>query len=312
MKEINQVELSVVIPVYNNKESLALISEQIFSNCDSIIPIISYEVIFVDDGSVDGSYEILSTIQAANSKTVRVLKLSRNYGQVNALFAGYTHALGKAVITISADLQDPTDLIPQFYDEFRKGHDVVIGSRESRQDGTYRKITSYIAYRVARIGYPNLPSGGFDFFLISKKAVMQLLEYYGRSQFLQGSIINMGFEIRNIPYQRNERPFGKSQWTFRKKFRYLTDILIESTFAPIRFLTCVGLLIVAFSLISLLIIFWGKLSGNSPFNGFAALATLITAIGGTIILMIGILGEYLIRAIRQISPSKRFMIESEL
>ena len=171
MKEMNQVELSVVIPVYNNKESLELLSEQIFSNCDSILPKISYEVIFVDDGSVDGSYEILSAIQVANSKTVRVLKLSRNYGQVNALFAGYTYASGKAVITISADLQDPTDLISQFYDEFRKGYDVVIGSRESRQDGTYRKITSYIAYSVARIGYPKLPSGGFDFFLISKKAV---------------------------------------------------------------------------------------------------------------------------------------------
>ena len=117
--------------------------------------------------------------------------------------------------------------------------------------------------------------------------------------------------MSTIPYRRLERPFGKSQWTLLKKIRFLADILVESTFAPIRILTGLGFVIVFISCLVFGVIGWGKLHGSTPFNGFAALVALITIIGGTIILMVGILGEYLIRTLRQISPNSRYIIDSD-
>ena len=305
------MDLSVVIPVFNNEESLEILVQQLVANCEAALGNGTYELIFIDDGSQDGSLIRLRELASTSNRNIRILKLAKNYGQLSALFAGYSKALGKAVITVSADLQDPTDLIPKFYREFLSGIDIVIGSRQGRDDGLRRRFASYIAYRVARIGHPTLPSGGFDYFLISRRALDQLLEFQHQTQFIQGAIVDLGLPMSTIPYHRLERPFGKSQWTFLKKIRFLADILVESTFAPIRILTGLGFVIVFLSTLVFGAIGWGKLHGSTPFNGFAALVALITIIGGTIILMVGILGEYLIRTLRQISPNSRYIIDSD-
>jgi dolichol-phosphate mannosyltransferase len=305
------MDLSIVIPVFNNAESLQILHHELVSACNEILSNGDYEFIFVDDGSQDESMIKLRELARFSDKNIRIVKLAKNYGQVSAIFAGYSKATGKAIITVSADLQDPIELIPKFYREFLGGCDIVIGSREGRDEGLFRRATSYMAYRVARIGHPTLPAGGFDYFLISRRAIDQILKFQGMTQFIQGAIVDLGLPTQTIPYRRKARAHGKSQWTFLRKTRFLGDILVESTFAPIRIFTGFGFLTVLISNALLLVIGWGKLHGSTPFNGFTSLAALITTIGGITILMIGILGEYLIRTLRQISLKSRYIIDSE-
>jgi dolichol-phosphate mannosyltransferase len=202
---------------------------------------------------------------------------------------------------MTADLQDPPDLIPDFIREYKNGFEIVYGTRKEREDGAWRRLTSLLAYKIARVGNPSIPREGFDFFLISRDVKNELIKSHLQREFIQGAILRTRGKHKGIPYTRRKREHGKSQWTFSKKARLLVDILVESTYAPIRILTLVGFLTVAITMALLFYFIALKFLGYNSFSGFTALAFLIVALGGMNLLIVGILAEYLIRLIKQVS-----------
>jgi glycosyltransferase involved in cell wall biosynthesis len=228
---------SLVIPVFNNDESL----EELFAKIEK--EIYDYdlsdkvEIVFVEDGSTDNSLELITSFKDRSELLIKVVKLDSNYGQTYAIKVGFSLATGEAVMTISADLQDPVFLISSFYLAYQSGHNIIVGIRAQRNDGIYRKITSSIAYKIARLRSRRLPLGGFDCYMVSKQIILNIILEHPTSQFLQGHISGINTIHTQIEYIRENRLHGKSQWTFWKKFLLLWSILFYNSFvSPIKFL----------------------------------------------------------------------------
>jgi polyisoprenyl-phosphate glycosyltransferase len=299
--------LSIVIPVFNNQESLQTLIEQVGDVLRPYSLSNTIEVIFVDDASTDSSKNTIRNMKIPSHITVKLVEHGVNYGQLQAIYSGLRNSTSETIVHLTADLQDPTNLILDFLREYMNGYEIVYGVREQRADGYWRKFTSRVAYRIARIGNSQIPSQGFDYFLISRSVKDELIENYSQKSFLQGSILGTRDKHKGIPYRRERREFGKSQWTFRKKIRLLIDIVVESTFAPIRILSAIGFVIVVFSLLLVSYFLFLRLLGSNSYNGFTILALLIVTLGGMNLLLVGILAEYLIRLIKQSSGQNSFI-----
>ena len=185
-------------------------------------------MVFVDDGSSDASVsEIQSLLSAPHSgTTIRLLRLSRNFGQVSAIVAGLAASHGDARVVISADLQDPPEVISQLVQHFEHGSEVVVAARKERNDGILATLFSRASYAVARRRYKDMPRGRFDFFLLSRRACEQLVAKPGRKRFLQGEVFELGLTRSTVPYERLKRPIGKTQWRFWKRVEYFVDLVL--------------------------------------------------------------------------------------
>lgn len=308
---ITDVRLSVVVPVYNNADSVAILLSEIETMLGKMEISNQSEVVFVDDGSTDGSLDALKQLSEISRIQLKVVKLAKNFGQVSALYAGYQEATGDCIVTISADLQDPTALISEFYQEFLNGFEVVIGNREQRNENIYRRLTSNFAYWIAKIGNPTMPRSGFDYFLISHRVKELLIYEFAHAKFIQGALMSIGLEFKSIGYRRASRPFGKSGWTFKKKVRLLLDILFESSTLPLRAVSIFGSTVFISGFVLLTYVLYGKISGNSPFNGFAIIFGSMLVFNGLIFIFLGVISEYLIILYTNISGRKRFLVESK-
>ena len=293
--------ISIVIPVFNNRESLQILVNQVGKVLEEYVARAKVEIIFVDDGSTDSSVEAIRGLVFPSNLKIVLAQHGTNHGQLRAIYSGFSLANSDVVIHMTADLQDPPDLILDFVKEYKNGIEIVYGIRKEREDGAWRRLTSLIAYKIARVGNPLIPREGFDYFLISAGVKDELLRSHHQREFIQGAILKIRSNHKAIPYTRRKREHGKSQWTFSKKVRLLMDILVESTFAPIRILTSVGFFIVAITSVLLLYFVLLKIFGYDSFSGFTALAFLIVALGGMNLIIVGILAEYLIRLIKQVS-----------
>jgi dolichol-phosphate mannosyltransferase len=300
-KEYDNPSISIVVPVFNNQESLQILVNQVGITLRDYSEKNKVEIIFVDDGSTDSSVEAIRTLAIPSNLKVVLAKHGTNHGQLRAIYSGFSLANSEVILHMTADLQDPPELILDFIEEYKNGFEIVYGIRKVREDGAWRRVTSSLAYKIARVGNPLIPREGFDYFLISADVKNELIKDHNQREFIQGAILKTRSNHKGIPYTRRKREYGKSQWTFSKMARLLVDILVESTFAPIRILTSVGLIIVAITSALLLYFVILKFLGYDSFDGFTALAFLIVALGGMNLLIVGILAEYLIRLIKQIS-----------
>jgi polyisoprenyl-phosphate glycosyltransferase len=291
--------LSIVIPVYNNEETLQKLVVRISESLAHYSLKNELNVIFVDDASTDNSNQVVRNLLVPKNIKVTLITHRQNLGQLPAIYSGLRLATTDAIVHMTADLQDPPELIVKFLTEFKTGIEVVYGVREEREDGLWRKTTSFVAYKIARIGNPLIPRGGFDYFLISSSVKDELIAKYSTLEFIQGAILKTRGIHKGIPYTREKRPFGKSQWTFRKKARLLADIVVESTFAPIRIFTAIGFMVVAGTFLVLCYFVTLHILGYAVVDGFIALAFLVITLGGMNLLIVGILAEYLIRLIKQ-------------
>ena len=305
------VTVSVVLPVFNNEGSIRECVERTIDSlsCD---PSIEPEIVLVEDGSADGSWAICEELAGQYAHAVRAVRLSRNFGQVNALSAGLLRASGDAVVVMSADLQDPIELMTEMIHAWRQGTDVVVAHRSARHDDVMSRVFSRLAYRVARSGNHLMPEGGFDYFLLSRRAVDVLNSYASRHRFLQGDVLWMGLPTLFIPYERRERPHGRSGWTLGKKLKYFTDLVLDSSYAPIQVMSRLGILVAAAGLIYAIVIVAAFLLNETPFPGWAPLMVTLLVIGGTIMIMLGISGEYLWRIYDEIKSKPLFVVQDEV
>jgi glycosyltransferase involved in cell wall biosynthesis len=272
---------------------------------------LNFEIILVNDGSDDGSWEEIQEISQHNPR-IKALSFSRNFGQVPAIIAGAQHCSGDAAVIMSADLQDPVSLITEMISAWKANSQIVVCHRMDREDSVIANATSSIFYRFMKIANPKMPKGGFDFVLLDRAAIDVFTSIDERNRFFQGDILWMGFNVRFIPYKRMKRTIGKSQWSFGKKLKYFIDGALNTSYIPIRFMSVAGLLTALIGFFYALLVVYARLINNVPFQGFAPIVILILIIGGMIMIMLGIIGEYIWRIYDETRKRPLYIIKEKL
>jgi glycosyltransferase involved in cell wall biosynthesis len=292
--------LSVVVPVFRNSESLDQLHSEIAGMISGYFPQLDLEVLFVDDGSDDRSWEVISKIRMTNPGGVSAYRLTRNFGQLGAMVKGYELATGDAVVSISADLQDPSELIVPMVEHWLSGSELVIAHRVDRSDGLLSAVTSKIAYAYARSTVKKIPPGGFDFFLMSRRVTNDLIGFKGRFRFLQGDLLWLGYPTVLLPYERRKRPHGTSGYSLRKRLGNFTDLVIDSSYGPLKVLSSVGVIGALTGVIYASTVVASWFAGQTPFAGWAPLMIVTLLMSGTVLIMLGIISSYLWRIYDQV------------
>lgn len=288
--------ISIVVPVYNEEDLIVRFHEAVSSSLQGIIE--GWEVVYVNDGSTDSSLELLKNLQALDPHVV-VVELSRNWGQVGAIFAGLRTASGRAVIIMDADFQDPPEVVPQLIDAWRNGAEVVMAVRRSRQER--RKILALLFplfYRVlaAISDYPMSLNAGL-FGLMDRKAIDSVLAMGEKNPYLPGMRAWVGYRNAIVYYDRQDRLDGEGKLSFMSRIKYATDAIMSFSYKPIRLsfalcclATCLAFLLGLAAMIS-----------SSPIRAAAlGVECAVFFMGGLLLLTTGVLGEYIIRVFDQV------------
>jgi polyisoprenyl-phosphate glycosyltransferase len=303
--------ISVVVPVYNNQPTLDETCRQIMEIHESSFKELELEVIFVNDGSTDDSWNELLRLKDRYEGRVSLINLSRNFGQAGALFAGFNNARGDAVICVSADMQDPISLMAKMVAYWKNDTEIVICYREDRDDGFFpRKLSNY-AYSIARATYPELPRGGFDYWLMSSKVCRMLCSFKGRHNFVQGYLLSVGFSKAFIPYTRMKRRVGRSSFSFVNKLKMVVDFMVDSSL-PIRFMSALGVVFSICGVVYSLLIGYAWFVHRTPFSGWAPLMVITMMIGGILMIKLGMIGEYIWRMYDNMRDFPLYIIEKKL
>jgi polyisoprenyl-phosphate glycosyltransferase len=302
------MKLSFVIPVFRNEGSIFLTYEKVVSLLSKLN--LDAEFVFVNDGSDDNSLEELISLHNKDA-IVKVISFSRNFGQVPAIIAGLKEVTGDAVVVMSADLQEPIELVEEMISKWKAGNEIVIGHRIDREDGFIANKASNIFYKLMKYVNPKMPKGGFDFILIDRKALNILNQIDERNRFFQGDILWLGFNTAFIPYTRLKRTIGKSQWTLSKKLKYFLDGLLNTSYIPIRLMSLLGICFSCFGFLYAIIIAYNRWVNNTPFDGWAPIMILILIIGGLTMLMLGIIGEYVWRTYDETRKRPIYIIKDQ-
>ena len=304
------MKISIVIAVYHNEGALSKTYEKIKTIFASKILQHEYEILFVDDGSTDGSLREALSLREQDSG-VKVLTFTRNFGQMAAMLAGFREATGDAVINISADLQDPVELISQMVESWQGGAEIVICHRIDREDSWSSKLSSRMAYSILRMSHPQIPSGGFDFVLMDRKVMDSFNAIDVRHRSFQGDLLWTGYQTSFIPYVRLKRTIGKSQYNFWKKLKNFIDATVDASDLPIRFISLLGVITSAIGVFYSITIVFSWLLGNTPFQGWAPLMIAILLVGGMIMVMLGVIGEYIWRINEEVRKRPNYIVREK-
>ena len=300
-------KISFVIPVYRNEKAVTLTYEKIKGALASDLSTYDYEFVFVDDGSDDGSLRELLGLRDKDPR-VRIISFTRNFGQMAAILAGLKGATGDLILHLSADLQDPVELIPRMVRDYESGSELVIGHRAERADSWTSRVTSRLFYRIVRVSFPQMPAGGFDYVLMARRVVDSFNQIEVRNRFFQGDLLWMGYKTTFIPYTRAKRTIGRSQYTFAKRLKNSLDAILDSSYLPIRFISAAGAVFAFLGFLYALNIAYWRVTHHVPFPGLAPIMILILVIGGLLMLMLGIIGEYIWRIYDEVKKKPNYII----
>lgn len=310
MKEENRMKLSIVIPVYYNEENLIPLYEDIKEKIIQVIDY-EYELILVNDGSKDKSYEVMKQL-SEEDENIKIYSLSRNFGSHAAVLCGLSHATGDCAVIKAADLQEPTELILQMVDSWKKGNNVVLAVREDRDESFGQKAFANLYYWIVRkAALPDMPKGGFDVYLLDRKVIEVLKQLDERNSALTGQILWSGFKTDKIYYTRLAREIGTSKWTLKKKIRLVSDTLFSFSTLPIAVVTSIGTFSFFGAIIWAIVVLIFKLLGKIDVNGWTTLFIFNLFSFGIIMLTLGILGEYLWRAFDASRNRPPYIVEED-
>lgn len=267
------------------------------------------ELLLVDDGSSDGSLEIMRHLEAADV-SVRVLSLSRNFGHQVAITAGMDHARGAAVIIIDADLQDPPEVIPNLVREWQSGAELVLAVRSSRRGETWFKRTSAtLFYRlIDRLTDLHLPKDSGDFRLMDRKVVDALGKVREHHRFMRGLSVWVGFTRAEVEYMRDERFAGRSKYSLRSMLRFATDGITSFSQVPLQLAMTLGFIFAGVALFGIPAIVALRFSGSREFFGQATTLVSVLLLGGVQLICLGIVGEYLGRIYNEVKKRPLYLI----
>ncbi|MBD8519550.1 glycosyltransferase family 2 protein [Lysinibacillus sp. FSL R7-0073] len=299
---------SILVPIYFNELNIPYTVPRLQS-LKELFPSYDLEFVFVDDGSKDDSLKLLLE-ERKKDASIKVIKLSKNYGSMQAIQAGLNYTSGDCVGIISADLQDPPELFKDMIKCWERGKKVVMATRTDREESFSQKLFSntyyYLMDRFAIKGYPK---GGFDFVLIDKQVVQELVLISEKNTNIMSLIFSLGHDQDFIPYVRQERKHGKSRWTFSKKIKLFVDSFVSFSYAPIRFMTGIGFVVALLSFIYALFTIVAYLAGYVAVQGWTTIIALITLLQGIIMMMLGIIGEYLWRILDETRKKPGFIVD---
>lgn len=311
MSEIQSLErpkVTVVIPVYENAGALWELHERLIKVRTELNAMnVGFQIIFVDDGSRDGSQEILRSLSRAD-RSISIIRLTRNFGATRSLKTGLQFVTGSAFAWMSADLQDPPELLVEMTKRWLSGSKFVICERASRGDPWITRFSSSIFYRVLR-GFviPDYPRGGFDMALMDRE-LLEPIRASSKSTYAPILAYWLGHEPSVIRYSRENRRHGKSHWTLRKRFNLFTDVLFGFSVKPLRFVTYSGIGLSGVATLYAGVVALGALRGSVESVGFPTLVTLITLFAGLQLVTIGVLGEYVSRIMEQMNQRPEAVI----
>ena len=304
------MKVSIVIPVYYNEDNLyplyADIKEKFIDKIDY-----DYEIVMVNDGSKDRSYEVMQEL-ADQDPNIKIVSLSRNFGSHAAILCGLEKCTGDCAVVKAADLQEPTELILKMVESWKQGNNVVLAVRQDRKESFGTKLFANTYYwMVRKAALSNMPKGGFDVYLLDQKVIRVLLSLDERNSALTGQILWSGFKTEEIPYVRLEREIGTSKWTLKKKVRLVADTLFSFSTLPISLVTMIGTLSCVGALIWGIVVLVCKIMGLIQVSGCTTLFIFNLCSFGIIMVTLGILGGYLWRTFDASRNRPTYIVEDE-
>jgi polyisoprenyl-phosphate glycosyltransferase len=305
------IEISVVVPVYNEAPNIAPL-------CDALAQVLervaaSWEVVFIDDGSQDGTIAAIRARHAADPR-IGAVSFSRNFGKEVAIAAGLDHARGRAVVIMDADLQHPPAMIETFVQRWREGYAMVYGQRVSRDgESPIKRSFARLFYRLCdRFGETRLPKGAGDFRLIDRKGVEVLRTLGERARFSKGLYAWIGFKSVGVPFGVEERRHGTTKWSFRKLLRFALDGIMTFSTMPLRVWTYVGVLISCLALVSAVYFVLEALIWGTEVPGYPSLIVSIMFFAGVQLISLGMIGEYLGRVFAEVKRRPLYIVEERI
>jgi dolichol-phosphate mannosyltransferase len=300
-------KISIIIPVYYNSDTL----EDLYNDMKAKIfdRLGDFEIVMVDDGSGDDSWEIMNRLRAQDD-CIKCVKLSRNFGEHAALLAGFSVCTGDCAVTKQADLQEDSELILEMYESWKRGNKVVLAARESRKENPVKVFLANRYYGIVRkMVNKNMPAGGCDCYLIDRKAieVLKLMDEKNSSLTLQ--VMWLGFQTDVIYFVRKDREKGKSRWTLGKKIKLAMDSVLSFSYAPLRMMMGVGVTFNLVAVILLISVLVEKFTRGVPIDGWASIMCVLLCGLGLIMMMLGIIGEYIWRALDASRKRPPFIID---
>ena len=297
--------LSVVAPVYNEEETVAEFHRRV---CSALAGT-EFELVLVDDGSQDGTAEIMSGLSTDDPR-IRVVELSRNFGHQAALTAGLDHAGGDVVVMLDSDLQDPPEVIPEMLNRWAEGADVVYAIRSSRHGETRLKLaTANWFYRVfSRLAQIELTPNAGDFRLLDRRALDALGSMRERNRFLRGMTVWVGFTQTAISYERDARYAGETKYTPRRMLRFSFDAISSFSQVPLQLATLLGFVVSAFAFMAIPVAIGLKIAGEFV-SGITTVLLVVLLLGGIQLITVGIIGEYLGRVYEEVKRRPLYVVK---
>ena len=302
------MEISAIIPSYNEQDNVGLMYERMTKTLSKISP--DYEIIYINDCSKDQTLLRIKEL-AAKDTHVKYLSFSRNFGHQIAVSAGLDYCSGKAVVIIDGDLQDPPELIEQMYEKYKEGYKVVYARRTSREGETwFKKATAKIFYRLlASMTSIDIPVDVGDFRLIDQVIVKHLRNMPEKSKYIRGQISWIGYKQTFVNYHRDARIYGKTNYPLRKMLRFALDGITAFSDKPLKIASGLGIVAAIVSLLALVYALVAHFCFNSTITGWTSLILSVLFIGGVQLITIGIIGEYIARINNDVRNRPLYILE---
>ena len=306
------MRLSIIVPAYNEGESVRAARAAIAEVFRSQLPGTDFEIVFVDDGSRDDTFQHLAAL-AAEFPYVRVIKLAQNSGAHMAIRAGFDHATGDAAAFVACDLQDPPEVLPSMLAALQRPVEIVWAVRDTRQDSLSSRLFSRVFYGLARLLVSrNLAPSGSSLFLLGPQALKILRQHRERNLMLDGVLATMGVAQARVPYERQAR-LGQTKWTFGKRLKTFADFFAGYSYAPIRFMSYLGILVALAGFVYAAVVLANRLFvTRQPVPGWTSLMLVVLVLGGLQMVMLGVLGEYVWRALDEARGRPAYVVEAAL
>ncbi|WP_416984160.1 glycosyltransferase family 2 protein [Streptomyces sp. T028] len=285
--------ISYVLPVYNEQDGIAQFHKELTAAFDGR-PELDFEIVYVNDGSADGSLAILKGL-AERDDRVRIVDFARNFGHQIAITAGLDVARGDAVIVMDTDLQDPPRVSLELVDAWREGAEIVHARRRSRQDTLFKRTTAHMYYRVLRSSTEvDIPLDTGDFRLLDRRVADELRKYREKSRFVRGIVASMGYRQTEVSFDRDERFAGETKYPLRKMAKLAIDGVTSFSTVPLKMITRLGFVVLALSMVGIVYALAMKFfRPDITVSGWTMLMVVVLFLGGVQMLSLGVIGTYI-------------------
>ena len=302
-------KVSLLIPAYNEEETIPLLYDELNKVLETI-PRYEFEILFVNDGSSDNTLNILRNIQQRDTR-INYISFSRNFGKETAMAAGFDYVTGDAAVILDADLQDPPELIGEMIKYWEDGYDDVYAKRRSREGETWlKKFTSAAFYKLLQkmTKIPIQEDTG-DFRLLDRRAIESLKKLREKQRYTKGMFSWIGFNKKEILFDRKPRAAGKTKWNYLKLFNLALEGVTSFTTSPLRISAIIGILVSIFSMIYMVIVLIKSLIWKDPVQGYPSMMVTILFLGGVQLVSLGIIGEYVGRIFNETKYRPLYIID---